>query len=102
MPERQGGIGVVDKQDTSIGRPRMWRVVFANDDFTPMDFVVMVLMLVFHHPAAQANSIMLDVHTKGKGVAGTYTREVAETKAAQTLDLADKHAHPLGVMIEPE
>lgn len=102
MAEKQGGTGVIDKQDAGLRQPRMWNVVFANDDYTPMDFVVMVLMQVFHHPAARANGIMLDVHTKGKGIAGTYTREVSETKAAQTLDLADRHAHPLGVMIEPE
>lgn len=100
--KRQGGTGVIERQDEKLQPPRMWKVVLHNDDFTPMDFVVAVLVQVFHHEPARAAKIMRDVHEKGKGVAGTFTFEVAETKLAMTLALADKHEHPLQASLERE
>lgn len=81
-------------------RPPLYRVVMLNDDYTPMEFVVWVLQLVFHKPAEEATRLMLDVHTKGKGVCGVYTLDVARTKAQQVERLARRHEHPLQCQLE--
>ncbi len=83
-------------------RPRLFRVLLLNDDYTPMDFVVMVLRRYFKQDAAQAQAIMLSVHQKGQGVAGVFTREVAESKAAQVTAFARQEEYPLELSIEPE
>ena len=83
-------------------RPRLFRVLLLNDDYTPMDFVVMVLRRYFHQSEAQATAVMLAVHGQGQGVAGVYTREIAETKAVQVTDHARSEGHPLELSIEPE
>jgi ATP-dependent Clp protease adaptor protein ClpS len=88
------------RQETK--KPPLYRVLFHNDDYTTMEFVVSILIGVFHHSEASAFEIMMHVHTNGRGVAGVYTKEVAETKVAQTLALARKHEYPLEVTIEPE
>lgn len=82
-------------------RPKMYKVLFHNDDYTTMEFVVSVLMTVFHHDESGAFRIMMHVHTNGIGVAGVYTKEIAETKTAQTTALARKNEFPLEVTIEP-
>lgn len=79
----------------------MYSVVLHNDDFTPMDFVVAILMRIFRHNENDAGAIMLAVHTRGKAVAGTYTREIAETKAAQSNQNAERNEFPLQATIEP-
>ena len=86
------------RQDT----PRMWRVLLHNDDFTTQDFVVWVLETVFTKTAADAYTIMLHVHHAGLGVAGIYTKDVAESKVAATERLAEQHEFPLRVSMEPE
>lgn len=78
-----------------LDRPPMYQVVLLNDDYTPMDFVVMVLELFFGMSRERATRIMLQVHTRGRGVCGVYTREVAETKVAQVNEFARSHQHPL-------
>ena len=80
----------------------MWRVLLHNDDFTTQDFVVWVLETVFWKPAAEAMTIMLHVHNAGIGVAGIYTRDVAESKITTTEQLAEQHEFPLRVTMEPE
>jgi len=80
----------------------MWRVLLHNDDFTTQEFVVWVLETVFKRPAAEAFQVMLHVHHAGIGVAGVYTREIAETKVAATERLAEQHEFPLRVSMEPE
>lgn len=81
--------------------PRRFDVVFHNDDYTTMEFVVEALIRFFHKTETEATQIMLTVHHKGHGVAGTYTRDVAETKAAQVSEFAREHGHPLKCTAEP-
>jgi ATP-dependent Clp protease adaptor protein ClpS len=78
-----------------VTRPPMYRVCLINDDFTPMDFVVHVLQQVFHKPTDEATRIMLQVHTQGEASCGIYTRDVAETKVTQVIDIAHTYDYPL-------
>ena len=103
MTRREGGEGRTQTLErTQTQRPRLWRAVLLNDDYTPMDFVVMVLEKYFHKPAQEAELIMLAVHHKGQGVAGVYTKDVAETKAEQVTAHARSEGFPLKVVTEPE
>jgi ATP-dependent Clp protease adaptor protein ClpS len=90
----------LDRSD--LARPRLFRVLLLNDDYTPMDFVVMVLRRYFKLDDSQAQAIMLSVHQRGQGVAGVYTREVAESKAAQVTAHARQEEYPLELSVEPE
>ena len=83
-------------------KPSMYKVVMLNDDYTPMEFVVMVLQKFFRKSQEEATKIMLHVHQRGVGICGVYTLEVAETKACQVMDLARKNQHPLQMQIEKE
>lgn len=83
-------------------RPRKWKVLLHNDDFTTMEYVVDVLIRHFHKPPAEATHVMLQVHQKGVGVAGVYSREVAETKVAEVTDEARANGMPLKLTTEPE
>jgi ATP-dependent Clp protease adaptor protein ClpS len=87
---------------TTTQRPRLYRVLLINDDYTPMDFVVMVLERYFRKGEQEAQLVMLAVHHKGRGVAGVYTREVAETKVAQVTAHARQDGFPLMLVAEPE
>ena len=78
----------------------MWNIVFYNDDYTSMDFVVFVLKRVFHRSTEDALALTLAVHTQGKGIAGTYTFEIAEQKQCEVLLMAKIEEHPLRVEIE--
>jgi ATP-dependent Clp protease adaptor protein ClpS len=90
------------RTDQQLQRPRLWRVLLHNDDYTTQDFVVWVLESVFHKPRGEAFTIMMSVHRSGLGVAGIYTHDVAETKVKATKDLAEQHEFPLLVTMEPE
>jgi ATP-dependent Clp protease adaptor protein ClpS len=83
-----------------IKRPSLWNIVLYNDDYTPMDFVEFVLKTVFHISTLDALALTLAVHTKGKGIAGTYTFEVAEQKQCEVLLMAQVEDHPLRVEVE--
>jgi len=85
-----------------LKRPPLYRVLLLNDDYTTMEFVVEVLQSVFRHSQEKAAQIMLHVHQKGVGICGVYTREVAESKVDQVLNLAQKHQHPLQCTMEPD
>ena len=98
MPE-----AVLDtKSKSRTQRPKRYAVILLNDDFTTMEFVVIVLATIFNHDMDRANAIMLDIHKKGKGVAGIYSHEVAETKAAAVEELARRHEFPLKADVVPE
>ena len=96
-----GSTETVTKTTQETKKPPMYKVLFHNDDYTTMEFVVSVLIGVFHHSEASAFEIMMHVHKNGIGVAGVFTREIAETKVAQTIALARKNEFPLEVTIEP-
>jgi len=88
------------EEETRTRTIPMWKVLFHNDDVTPMDFVTMVLMRFYHHDPRTAYSIMMTVHTRGIGLAGVFPFEVAELKRDQTISAALPH-YPLQVTIEP-
>lgn len=92
----------ITRNKIRIKKPGMFKVVFNNDDKTPMEFVIEVLMIIFHHDRVTAEAITLDVHNKGKGVAGVYTYEIAEQKMTETTTAARHNHFPLTVNVEPE
>lgn len=94
--EQPGGYDLaVEEARPQIKQPPLYRVVLINDDFTPMEFVVEILESVFGMERTRATQVMLEVHTKGKGVCGVYSYEIAETKVAQVMGIAEQHQHPL-------
>lgn len=100
--ESEGGTALEQETREKIDKPRLWRVLLHNDNYTTMDFVVLVLVSVFHKKESDAMRIMLDVHYKGVGVVGTYTHEVAETKVARAMEMAKQAEFPLLCTMEPE
>ncbi len=94
--ESETGIDTLQKVET----PKMFRVVLLNDDYTPMDFVVLVLKRFFGKTEEQATAVMLDVHKKGTGTAGIYTQEIAEMKVMQVNQFARLNHHPLKSSME--
>lgn len=97
--EFDGNLAVLEAKP-KLKRPPMYKVVLLNDDYTPMDFVVEILEIFFAMSREKATSIMLTVHIHGKAVCGVYTRDIAETKAAQVNQYAKEHQHPLLCEIE--
>ena len=94
--QTQHGHGlVVEEAQPRVKRPPLYQVVLLNDDYTPMEFVVDVLEHIFGMDRTSATRVMLEVHTRGKGVCGVYTYEIAETKVAQVMTYARQHQHPL-------
>lgn len=99
--ERVGDGLALEEVQPELKRPSLYRVVILNDDYTPMHFVVEVLKRFFGMSEDQATGVMLHVHTRGRGVAGIYTYEIAETKVALVNDFAREHEHPLQSTLEP-
>lgn len=97
-PEGEAGVQIVPKLDT----PKMYKVILLNDDYTPMDFVVLVLRRFFTKTEEQATEIMLDVHKKGAGIAGIYSLEIAEMKVMQVNQFAQLNKYPLKSTLEEE
>jgi ATP-dependent Clp protease adaptor protein ClpS len=91
----------VEEASPSVSEPPLYRVVLLNDDYTPMEFVVEVLQTFFRMDREQATQVMLHVHTRGKGVCGIYSRDIAETKVDQVSDYAREHDQPLMCTMEP-
>lgn len=94
-----GGTAIEEAQP-KVKQPPLYKVLMLNDDFTPMDFVVVVLKTFFSMSTEKATEVMLHVHTRGVGVCGVFTRDVAETKAAQVVQYAREHQHPLRCAVE--
>ncbi|SPL69025.1 ATP-dependent Clp protease adapter protein ClpS [Acinetobacter stercoris] len=100
--EHPEGDVVVQTAPPQVKRPPMYAVVLLNDDYTPMDFVIEILQQYFAMNLDQATQVMLTVHYEGKGVAGVYPRDIAETKANQVNNYARSQGHPLLCQIEPK
>ena len=92
----------IEKQESKqeLKPPAMWNVVLHNDDFTTMEFVVICLMTIFNKTQEEAIRVMLNIHKQGKGIAGTYTHDIALTKQAAALDFAKSQDHPLLITVE--
>jgi ATP-dependent Clp protease adaptor protein ClpS len=99
-PRRDEDVAVEEKKKTAT--PKRYQVLFHNDDYTTMEYVVEVLRRFFHKTETEALHIMLTVHKKGKAIAGVYPRDVAETKVAEVMQDARDNGHPLLLTAEPE
>ncbi|NRA20258.1 MAG: ATP-dependent Clp protease adapter ClpS [Oceanospirillaceae bacterium] len=91
---------VIQEAKPKLKKPALYRVVLLNDDYTPMEFVIDVLMMIFAMNQEKSTQVMLAVHTQGKGVCGTYSKDVADTKAAQVNQFARDNKHPLLCEVE--
>jgi ATP-dependent Clp protease adaptor protein ClpS len=101
-PDQENETGVLTRAKPKTKKPSLYKVLLLNDDYTPMEFVVMVLEQFFGKTREDAYVIMLHVHQKGVGVCGVYTFEVAETKVTQVMDAARQAGHPLQCTLEKE
>ena len=97
------GIGTkfASRPEERVKEPEEYRVILLNDHYTTMEFVVEILMRIFHKNYEDANHIMLDVHRKGRGTVGVYPWDIAQTKAAQVHSIAREHEFPLRCLVEP-
>ena len=93
---------IVEEARPKLKKPTLYKVILLNDDYTPMEFVVVVLEKFFRKNREEATQIMLHVHQKGVGVCGVYTREVAETKVRQVMGYSSENQYPLQCTMEPE
>lgn len=91
-----------EKIKADIREPKRWHVIFLNDDQTPMEFVISILIEVYNHSSETAQAITLNIHEKGSDIAGTYSFEIAEVKAVETTNLARANGFPLQVKLEEE
>ncbi|MDT8448268.1 MAG: ATP-dependent Clp protease adaptor ClpS [bacterium] len=99
----QGPLGHTQTQtEQGLERPRQYKVLLHNDDYTPMEFVVQVLMEIFHKDEMSAMRIMLNVHNHGTGLCGRYSFEIAETKIVKVHEIASQHEYPLRATMEEE
>ena len=99
--DNEGESGVATVSRSKVKRPRQYKVLLHNDDYTTMEFVVYVLQRFFGKTSEQAQRIMLKVHTEGIGICGVYTHEIAETKVTQVSKAAKENGHPLMCTMEP-
>jgi len=100
MPPIDDGNLLLERAQAKAKPPKRYHVVLLNDDFTPMDFVVDVLQQFFNMSEQQANAVMLKIHHDGKGICGTFSREVAEMKVMQVNRYSRSHQHPLMCQME--
>jgi ATP-dependent Clp protease adaptor protein ClpS len=101
-PERdEGGAVVLERRTEKVKPPRMHKVLMLNDDYTPMEFVIIMLQEFFNKDLEAATQIMLKIHVEGRGICGVYSRDVASTKVNQVLEAAHKAGHPLKCISEP-
>ena len=101
QPSEDGqGVAVAEQEKTAVEPPSLFQVVMLNDDFTPMEFVVLVLQEYFRHDIEAATQIMLKIHHEGRGVCGVFTKDVAATKVELVLAAARRAGHPLQCILE--
>jgi len=100
--DRELDEAVITENKQKVEKPPLYKVILHNDNYTTMDFVVVILISVFHHSKVNAIRIMWQVHNKGIGVAGVFTREIAETKVAHVTELAKENEFPLLCTMEEE
>ena len=100
VDEGQNGLGVATRTRTRTKKPQPYKVLMLNDDYTPMEFVVLCLQRFFRMSIEDATRVMLHVHQKGVGVCGVFSYEVAETKVGQVIDFARQNQHPLQCTLE--
>lgn len=91
-----------EKVNTSVKLPSLWKVIFHNDDQTPMEFVVDLLMIIFKRSEDEAKKITLEIHNTGSGVAGIYHHEIAEQKGIESTNIARQNGHPLVISLEKD
>jgi ATP-dependent Clp protease adaptor protein ClpS len=96
------GVGLATRPESKTAKPSLYKVLMLNDDYTPMEFVVLTLQRFFKMSIEDATRVMLHVHQRGVGVCGIFTYEVAETKVNQVIDFARQHQHPLQCTMEKE
>ena len=99
---RRGGVGVATRTKPKTQKPALYKVLMLNDDYTPMEFVVLTLQRFFRMTIEDATRVMLSVHQRGVGICGIFTYEVAETKVTQVMDFAREHQHPLQCTLEKD
>jgi len=100
MATRKQSESVLEAERTKTKPPPLFKVLLLNDDYTPMDFVIVVLQKFFGMNREQATRIMLKVHTEGRGLCGVYPRDIAATKVEQVAAFAREHQHPLACVME--
>ena len=100
MPTQQQNHAVLDAERTRLEPPRLYKVLLLNDDYTPLDFVILVLQRFFSMDPERATQIMLKVHNEGRGLCGVYPRDIAATKVDQVSAFAQQHQHPLACVME--
>jgi ATP-dependent Clp protease adaptor protein ClpS len=96
----ENGIELITREEEKIKEPKEYVVVLLNDDYTTRDFVVEILMIIFHKNPVEAKAIMLNVHNKGRGVVGNYTWDIAQTKVNQVHSIAKQYDFPLKCVVE--
>ena len=97
---RQSDINVMDREDREIKKPKKYKAVMLNDDYTPMDFVMVILMKIFRKSGSESFKLMMDVHEKGKGIAGVYPKGICVTKCNQAVKIAREAGFPF--LVQPE
>jgi ATP-dependent Clp protease adaptor protein ClpS len=95
-------LDLLEREDVKLERPKMYQVVMYNDDFTPVEFVVLMLMQFFNKGVDEATAVMMQVHTQGKGICGVFTKDIAETKALEVMKWARVEQHPLRLEVEAQ
>lgn len=102
IPENEDELAILTREKTRVKKPRMYAVIMLNDDYTPMEFVIYVLQIVFKKSIEDATRMMLQVHQQGQSKVGVYTWDIANTKVSKVQQLASQEKHPLQCTIEPE
>lgn len=99
--EHDSDVAILEEIKQKFEKPKKYNVIFHNDDYTPMDFVIMVLVQIFNKDESEAVRLTLEIHEKGQAIVAQYSKEIAKTKKMQVDTVADKFEHPLKCTVEP-